>query len=163
MCSDLLGRESGYIGPQHLPQDSQLSEDSLRIGHVALNFIVQQTQAPEVCYEYSIHLLCLVGEPPCNNSTQTSLLLCPATCHAYDKLIKSGFCDGFIAVVRDTLQSSANVDYPEFIRFAEYFNNFNCSNTTTYFQSERDEECRNLTSSCTNLFSPENQGCLFIL
>ena len=157
MCSNLPGRKSNFVGPQNLPNESRLNNQSLQLGQFALDFVQLETATERICYEYHLHLLCLVGKPPCDNSTQTPLLLCPETCQAYNNLILSGLCDHFINRIRESL-NRVDENFPEFSRFMEYLDDFNCFDPATYFQSEG-EDCENTTTSCTNIFSPKNQGC----
>ena len=78
------------------------------------------------------------------------MLLCPETCHVHSKLIASHICDEYFENVREVLLNS---QYPQYQGIVVYFDGFNCTDPTTYFQ---DEECANRL--CTNLFSPDVQG-----
>ena len=122
-----------------------------------LEFILERTQSPLACYEFAIHLVCLVAAPPCNANTSTPLLLCPETCRAYDQLISSYVCSSFVNGIIEHV-SGGSVESSAII---PHFEDFNCSDPVTYFQNKSAEaEVDNSPSSCTNLFSPESQGII---
>lgn len=152
-CSSLQGRASDYAAPHNLPSDVQLDDQLLQYADLFLRYTLQNTQSPPACYEFMMHLLCLIWEPPCDPITSLPLLLCPETCRAFDVLISSGVCDDF---VRKVLTEPDK----RFSAVIAHYENFNCSVPATYFQNETDDDdiYNSSVSSCTNLFSPETQG-----
>ena len=153
VCSGLGGRESNYIKSPNLPSDVQDVVFNIELGDIILQLLLNQTESPSACYEFVIHQLCLIAEPPCNPNTSAPLLLCPETCDAYDKLISSGVCSYYANKIISVLEESP-VD--SLMALTDRFRVFNCSDPATYFQNSTAEICKN--SSCTNLFSPDTQG-----
>ena len=158
VCNTLNGRGSDHSTPQNLPPNIRLDNRSLVISNYTLQVILRVTQSPRACLQFVLHLLCLIASPPCNPSSSIPLLLCPETCHAYDKLISSGLCDSFVASVTRYLDESM---LPEFKALTVYFNAFNCSDPSTYFQNYTANECNISQSSCTNLFNEQTQGMYY--
>ena len=157
VCSTLGGRASDYISPSNLPYDVTLDQTHLAFGKISLEFILNFTQSPSACFEGALHQMCLVVEPPCDPDTYAPLLLCPETCHAYNKLFSSGVCDSFSAEITRQLESGRTL--PEFMAIKNYSTLFNCSDPLTYFQNGSVEVCDNSSIiSCTNLFSPATQS-----
>ena len=153
-CRNLLGRGSGYASPLQLPPEAMITDSTLKTGFYVLNYLTQQTQSHPACLELILHMLCLVAKPPCNETTNLPMLLCPQTCLTYEKLISTGGCDNMVAAVIDTLLIGISSEY---IWLKDYLIAFNCSDPASYFQNVSTEECGN-SSSCTNLFSPETEG-----
>ena len=155
VCNSLLGRASDHVTPQNHPFMIIFDNRTLEYNHFVLQLIQERTESPIACYEYVMYLLCLIAAPPCNPDTSTALLLCSETCSAYDKLISSGLCDSFIAGLLEHLSGFTEVSKA----ILPYFNAFNCSDPSTYFQKYyTDADCENFTSSCTNIFNPQTQG-----
>ena len=151
-CRGVLGRGSEYESPSQLPQEAAVIIDTdLDSGFFILKLLAQETKSPPACLELILHMLCLVARPPCNETTNLPMLLCPQTCLAYEKLISTGFCDDLVARIIRTLEMTP------FIWLIEYLATFNCPDPASYFQNEPTVECGN-SSSCTNLFSPEVEG-----
>ena len=152
ICSNLLGRNSDHVAPTNIHFETPFDNRSLDYSSFTLKLILEQTQSPPACYEYVIHLLCLLVAPPCNSNTSTPMPLCLETCRAYDRLISTGLCDNFISGIAEHFEGSSF----EFREILPYFNAFNCSKPST---------CGSSLSPCTNLFSFETQGisvCLLI-
>ena len=151
-CRRVLGRGSEYESPPQLPQEAAVILDmNLGSGFFTVNVLAQETQSPSACVELVLHMLCLLAKPPCNESTNLPMLLCPQTCLAYEKLISTGFCNNLVARIIKALEMTP------FIWLREYLATFNCSDPASYFQNEPTADCGN-SSSCTNLFSPEVEG-----
>ena len=132
-----------------------LNDEHLQVGIVTLSILAEQkpTLSP-ACVEFTSHLLCLGVSPPCDQTTNTSMLLCPETCRVHAKLITSHICDEYFENVREVLLNS---QFSQYQGIVVYFDGFNCTDPTTYMYFQ-DEECTN--SSCTNLFSPDVQGTI---
>ena len=149
LCSTLLGRASGHVAPPSFPVDLRV----WGLNDLVLQLILEQTNSPRTCYEFAIHLLCLIAAPPCNPNTSSLILLCPETCLALKMLISSGVCNSFLS---GTIQHFEQMD--ETSENIPYFVTFNCSDPATYFLNSTAGICDDSTSSCTNLFSPASQG-----
>ena len=154
VCRGVLGRASEYTSPQRLPPDVMLTDMMLERGYFVVSFLPQETVTP-ACVELALHALCLMGMPPCDEITGLPLLLCPQTCQASKKLISTGVCDAFVAMVVNLMEMT------EYVGFKKYFIAFNCSNPASYFQNVSIGECGN-SSSCTNLFSPAVEGIIIL-
>ena len=158
-CRGVLGRGSEYESPPQLPPEAAVIINmNLGSGFFILNVLAQETQSPPACLELVLHMFCLVAKPPCNETTNLPMLLCPQTCHAYEKLISTGFCDNLVARIIKALEMTPHALLIEFVA------TFNCSDPASYFQNEATAECGN-ASSCTNLFSPEVEGiqsCIYV-
>ena len=158
-CRGVLGRGSEYESPSQLPQEAAVYLDlNLGSGFYILNVFAQETQSPPACLDLILHMFCLLAKPPCNESTNLPMLLCPQTCLAYKKLISTGLCDDLVARIINQLEMTP------LIYLIDYLATFNCSDPASYFQNEATEKCGN-ASSCTNLFSPEVEGiqsCIII-
>ena len=112
-----------------------------------------------ICYEMAIHIMCLLEAPPCNPNTSALLPLCPETCQAYDQLILSGLCAGFLFDVIEYLEGNSRVS-TSLRAILPYVFSFNCSDPSTYFQNNT---ANNSLSPCTSFFSPETQGIFELL
>ena len=153
VCSSLGGRESNYITSPNLPLDVQDVVFNIEFSDLTLQLLLEQTESPPACYEWAIHQLCLIIEPPCDPNTSAPLFLCPETCRAYDKLISSGVCRSYANNIIRVLEKSSVDSYRA---LANRFRVFNCSDPATYFQNSTADVCE--TSSCTYLFSTGTQG-----
>ena len=100
----MLGRGSEYVSPQRIPSDAALTDMNLQLAYFGVNYLPQEIQTPPACVELTLHILCLVAVPPCNETTALPLLLCPETCHTYEKLISTGLCDDFMASIMNLLE-----------------------------------------------------------
>ena len=143
-CTALAGRAMDNSSPQTLPI-------SVNEAFVALGLLQRQLNAPQACLEMYEHLICLVTNEPCDNTTNLPVLLCNETCQAYTKLIASGICSSLSEAIRTSLQVDFDPDVQVII---QSLNSFNCSVAETYFHSEK---C-STQNTCTNLFSPRIQG-----
>ena len=156
ICSNLLGRASDHAAPPNHPFDDDVFD--LRVNgqnDLLLRLIAERTQSSMICYEMAINLVCLVEAPPCNPNTSVLLPLCPETCQAYDQLISSGLCAGFMSDSIEYLEGNSRESTRAIL---PYLISFNCSDPSTYFQNNTANVFGNSLSPCTSLFSPETQG-----
>ena len=151
LCSTVLGRTSDHVAPPSFPVDIRVWGRN----DLLLKLILEQTNSAPTCYEFAIHLMCLMAAPPCNPNTSSLILLCPETCIALNVLISSGVCNSFLS---GAIQHFEEMD--ETSENIQYFVTFNCSDPVTYFLNSTAGICDDSTSSCTNLFSPASQGML---
>lgn len=155
ICSNLLGRASDHVAPPNHPFDDVFDLRVNGQNDLLLRLITEQTQSSMICYEMAIHLVCLIAAPPCNPNTSVLLPLCPETCQAYNKLISSGLCEGFIIDFIEYLEGSSVESTRE---ISPYVMSFNCSDPSTYFQNNTAIIFGNSLSPCTSIFSPETQS-----
>ena len=156
ICSNLLGRSSDHAAPPNHPFDDDVFD--LRVNgqnDLLLRLIAERTQSSMICYEMFIHLLCLIAAPPCNPNTSVLLPLCPDTCQAYDQLILSGYCEGFVSDLIEYFEGSS-VEATRAL--SPLVISFNCSDPSTYFQDNTAVIFGNSLSPCTSIFSPETQS-----
>ena len=157
MCSNLMGRNSDHVAVTNHPLKNVLDIRVQGQNDLLLQLIQLQTQSPEACYDFAVHIVCLVAAPPCNPNTSAPLLLCPETCLALDRLISRGLCEEFSSGLIQHLELS---DMESTRAVAPFFLAFNCSDPSTYIQNSTLDMCSNPLSPCTNLLSPDIQGII---
>ena len=113
--------------------------------------LAQESQSPPACLELILHIICLIARPPCNETTDLLLPLCPQTCNAYEKLLFTGLCDDFLASIINLLEPNS--------WYSRYLIVINCSDPAPLIQNAPSEGCES-SSSCTNLFNPETEGII---
>ena len=154
VCHSVLGRGSEYASPPLIPPEvAVITDTDLDHGFLVLMILAQETQSPPACPELFLHIFCLIARPPCNETTDLLLPLCPQTCNAFEKLFFTGICDNFLASIISLLESNS--------WYNRYLTVNNCSDLAPSIYNAPLEGCES-SSSCTNLFNPETEGIILL-
>ncbi len=145
-CYSLPARNTFSRFPNELPGGTSISSSS-----VETSFAFLQVGPPDPnCEAAFMHIICLASQPPCSNTTDLLLPVCPDSCLAFVRLLELGKCDLIIESSEQFLMSSTL----EILQFLfVLLNEFDCRNASTYYFVD---EVNFLLDSerCTDLMTP---------
>ena len=154
---DIPSRNSNYRYPQLLPEDAELSGNSVRLG-----FLFVQSANPPAdpdCASAIYHIMCLAARPPCDNSTDLLLPICPDSCLAYNRIIEEGKCASLFEYGQTLISSSQGIDILPVL--LDLLLSIDCFNLSSYYFYNETYVGQN--NQCTDLFSVEDKGGFFVL
>ena len=149
-CQDLPDRGSNFTLPQILPVDSVIEEFDVLTSFSVFNSL--RGSFPDGCLDVLEHYLCTLYSPSCDSmSNGLPMPFCEQDCVAYKMLKEEGACDSTIELIREFAGTVGNRDLEQGIVI---FENFDCSNVSTFHFFESD----NYAETCTGLLSKQTRG-----